>query len=547
LDDLIKKIHSDQIQRQYNKAYEAFSISIFSTDASGEGKSTSEINSHFIHSQLLIDCLIGMKSNSTDKIELISLCKKEYEGNNEELKILEEFEQNYSPIDALWWYTRQSFLYRLLNKALRVQNIDLLYLFRFFIRDIEQQLEDNKCSSSIRVYRGQLMSKDEVEILKNGRGKFISINSFLSTLLDRNLAMFFIRGSDISNDLERVFFEIDADPQLKNIKPFSNITSYSHFSNEKEVLFMIGSIFQLVHVDCDQNGIWIVRMNLCTSNNRQLKSLLEHLKSEYDDGENNLISFGDVLLKMDKFNDAQKYYQRCVQELSSNLKSIARCYHSRGVVAMRKNNLDSSLKWLNKSLQIKLQAFKSDDLTVAENYNSIGIAYQKKGDLDQAIKMFEKSLVIWKKALGDKCLQVAECYSAIGNIYQRKKMFSKALEYHRKALDINEIILPEYHTNVGISHISIANVHRYLEDYVRALKHANLAFEILQKSLPSQDSSIGWVFETIGLVYEKQGKLQESLSYLNKALDTYQQTLPITHYYITDVEKNIQRVSSQLE
>ncbi len=547
LDDLIKQILSEKIRRQHNKTDEAFSISIFSTSAAGEGQSTSEINGHFIHSQLLIDCLIRMKPNSIDKVELISLCKKQYEGNIEELKILKEFEQTYFSSRALWWYTRQSFLYRLLNKALRVQNIDLLFLFRFFIRDIERQLENNKCTSSIRVYRGQLISKDEVETLKNSIGEFISINSFLSTSLDRELALFFITGSDVSNDLERVFFEIDADPQLENIKSFSNITSYSYFPSEEEVLFMIGSIFQLVHIDRNQNGIWIVRMKLYTGDDHQLKSLLQYLKNEYDDEENTLISFGDILLKMGKFNDAEKYYHRCLQELPSDHKYIPRCYHSLGVVATQKNDLDSSLIWFYKSLEIKLQTLRSDDPEIANDYNSIGIAYRKKGELDQAIEMFEKALVSWTMALGDNSLQVADCYSDIGNVYQRKKMFLKALVYHRKVLNINEKYLPKYHSHLGSSHINIATAHRCLENYNLSLEHANLALEISQKSLPSQHQKIGWVFENIGLVYEQQGKLQESLSYLNKAVNIYRQTLSITHYYITDVEQNIQRVSSRLK
>ena len=50
---------------------------------------------------------------------------------------------------------------------------------------------------------------------------------------------------DSSDNIEQVLFEIDADPQLDNIKPFSNITSFSYFPNEEEVLFMIGSIFRL--------------------------------------------------------------------------------------------------------------------------------------------------------------------------------------------------------------------------------------------------------------------------------------------------------------
>jgi tetratricopeptide (TPR) repeat protein len=74
-----------------------------------------------------------------------------------------------------------------------------------------------------------------------------------------------------------------------------------------------------------------------------------------------------------------------------------------------------------------------------------------------------------------------------------------------------------------------------------------MALEIFQKSLPAQHQKIGWVFENIGLAYEQQSKLEEALSYLKKAVNTYRQTLPATHYYIIDVERNIQRVFSQLK
>ena len=78
-----------------------------------------------------------MKSTANDKNELISLCKQHYQGNSDESKIVKEFEREYSSDRTLWWYTRHSFLYRMLNKALRMQNIHLLFLFRFIIRDIE--------------------------------------------------------------------------------------------------------------------------------------------------------------------------------------------------------------------------------------------------------------------------------------------------------------------------------------------------------------------------------------------------------------------------
>ncbi len=94
------------------------------------------------------------KSNETDKQQLIALYKKNYQDSERNLRIVNEFEQKYTSDKALWWYTRESFLYRMLNKALRVQNIDLLFLFRFVIGDTWQQLKQNQCQSSVRVLRG---------------------------------------------------------------------------------------------------------------------------------------------------------------------------------------------------------------------------------------------------------------------------------------------------------------------------------------------------------------------------------------------------------
>ena len=37
---------------------------------------------------------------------------------------------------SLLWYTKDSFVYRKLNEALRLQNIDILFLFRFFFHSI---------------------------------------------------------------------------------------------------------------------------------------------------------------------------------------------------------------------------------------------------------------------------------------------------------------------------------------------------------------------------------------------------------------------------
>ena len=85
---------------------------------------------------------ISKSSSLNDKNELVSFCKQYYKTNHVQLMIIKEFEKDYSSERSLWWYTRHSFLSRLLNKALRTENIDIIFKFRFFIKELYRQLKN---------------------------------------------------------------------------------------------------------------------------------------------------------------------------------------------------------------------------------------------------------------------------------------------------------------------------------------------------------------------------------------------------------------------
>lgn len=57
------------------------------------------------------------------------IARKEYA---EDLNLIDQFERKYSSNDALTWYTRDCFLYRLLNKPLRLENVDAFVFILIF-------------------------------------------------------------------------------------------------------------------------------------------------------------------------------------------------------------------------------------------------------------------------------------------------------------------------------------------------------------------------------------------------------------------------------
>ncbi|CAF0992895.1 unnamed protein product [Rotaria sordida] len=544
---LVDKIRVERSKRCENQVNEPLSISMFQTNTYHE-QSNNTFNDHFIYSQLLIHTLLQLKPTKADKKKLIVLCKKKYNKIHNELKFIQEFHDNYSSDKALYWYTKDSFIYRMLNKALRTQNIDLLFFFRFFIHDIQHAIIKNQCTSPIRVYRSQLITKEEINLLKNSIGRLISINSFLSTTISRELAISYLNQSSSSstNDLEQVLFEIDAKPFNNSTKSFCFIKSNSSSQQMEEVLFTLGSIFRLINIHHQSDGLWIIRLSLCQDNDQQLNKIFQSFKTTENKERINILSFGNFLRKIGKLNEAEKYFTRLLNELSDNYQIIADCYYVLGCIAMEKNIYDRSLKLHQKSLEIKLKILKENDLSIADSYNIIGRIYFKKSDYKQAFSSYYQALIITIQTNGENNLNVALCYTNLGGIYQKQENYIDALECHQKALAIRQENLSVDQPDLGISHNNIAIIYICRSQYDLALEHYNISLKILQNTLHPLHPEIAVSYCGLGLIYEQKDQLEKALSYYNKTAIIYHQVLSSIHPDVIRIEQHIQRISSKL-
>ncbi|CAF1529349.1 unnamed protein product [Rotaria sp. Silwood1] len=353
LDELISGIQDDhKIQKMVE---EPLSINIFTTDM-GSNKSTTGLNGQFVFSQVLIECLLRLKYYEVDKKELIRRCKKQYEGNRNELSKIREFQKDYSSDKALWWYTRESFFYKTLNTVLRTKNIHLMFLFRTYMLDIYHQLKDFQAKDRLQLYRSQMISSDELINLEQCCGQFISVNSFFSTSTNEQKALSFLKRSHVTDNLKPILFEIIADPTVINTKPFADISQYSAFPNESEILFMLGSIFRLESVKRNSDDqVWIIRMVLSSDDEHDLKQVLMDMKEQLGGGETNLQTLGRLLSEMSRFDLAEKYFIRFLKQLSPDDPLLYDLYQDLGKLASQVNNLDKSMEWRQKAITLKKQ------------------------------------------------------------------------------------------------------------------------------------------------------------------------------------------------
>jgi tetratricopeptide (TPR) repeat protein len=501
-----------------------------------------ELNGEFLQTQLLIDCLSRMKATDNDKDELAVLCKKIYEENQNQQAIIDEFKNTYSSDQAIRWYTRDSFLYRILNKALRIQDTNLLFLFRFFILDIENQLKKNQYPSPVTLYRGQVISKEELKLFEDSTNKLISISSFFSTSLDSTVALSYIESNTNHENLQSVLFEIDADPSQNQSKPFAEIKSISYFPGEQEVLMMLGSVFRIDGVEYLTDTIKVIRMSLCNPNDQNLSLVFDYMKKKRGVGTVRLAMFGHVLIGMAKFNAAENHFKCLIKTFSPDHPDFPDCYQALGKIYCEKCDFDRSLEFLNISLNILCRESNLNKFRIGYVHTSIGEVYQKKSDTNQALKSFQQALNIFSEKLGDINENVAWCFNNIGIVYLLEKKYSEALKYLEKAFNLKKKLLPEKHPCLGNTYNNLGNVYCDLGNYDLALNHYQESYEIFQSSLTQQHPSIARVLKNIGVIHELKGEFSDALIYYNKALDLWQKILLPTHPDLLEIKQDKQRV-----
>lgn len=537
LNDLIERIRSERSKRNQNEVDEFFPLSIYQENT---------YNEQFIYSQLLMDLLLRLKPATHDRTRFLAHCKEQYREIDHELQLIEQFQNEYSPTNALNWYMKDSFLYRVLSRIVRLENLDHLFISRFVFQDISQAIGKNKCPSNIRVYRCQLLTKDEIRFLENSLGCLMSTNSFLSTSIYRDLVLVFLKQAATTDGLERVIIEIDANPAYTTLRPFGFIKSENSIRQTEEVVFTIGSIFRLMNIYQNEDGLWIVTLSLCTDNDQEIKEIFKPYQTKVKNEPYHLLSLGNFLRNIDQINEAENFFTRVLPELFGNNLSTADCYYALGNIAWEKKSYEISLNWHKKSLEIKSQILSNEDTSIADSYNSLAQVYFKKNDLEQALKFYISALNIIVKVHGENHLDVARYHTKIGEIYQKQEDYSRALDAYEKALVIRQKNYPASHSEVGISHNNLAIVYACTDQYDRALDHYNSALKILQTTLSRVHPEIAVSYCGLGLVYEQRSQLDIALSYYQKTADIYRQVYSSDHPDVIQIEKHIERILSKL-
>ncbi|CAF1148343.1 unnamed protein product [Adineta steineri] len=474
---------------------------------------TSE-SANFMWYQSILHVIPLMAKYCNSKTEMIRECRAEYHNDATEQKKINDFEQNYKPEKALWWYTYDSCIYRLLNTALRTQNIEIIFQFRFFINDLHKQisqlylkyLESHSSSTnhSLTVYRGQRMKIDEIQLLKRSVNQLISMNSFLSATTLKYLAEIFADTSDQLNKespLQSVLFTINICNMTKDTTPFAFIQSFSCCRDEEEVLFSIGAIFKVVSVEKD-NNVWHVNLQLCSQQNEFCQNLFDYMKSEIG-SEPSPISYGWFLYRMNEYDKVERYANILLKELPENDKEIGNVYNLLGLMYKAKNLLQQSIESYTKALErYRRTTLYSSSQAINTHYN-LGLAYLALGDNEKADEHQKQAEEKLKKLLKHHPMLTLATDSLKAKIHTAQDRYDSALQIFQRVLKKKNEILAASHPSIATTLNDMGTVYEKLSSYQKALDCFNQALDIYNKTLPSDHIDFAICFKNRGRIFEK--------------------------------------------
>ncbi|CAF1417907.1 unnamed protein product [Adineta steineri] len=487
-------------------------------------KDLSQESALFLLHQMLIYVLKQMSQDELSKKQMLDMCRDYYKNNKQELQKIEEFQNTYTREEAIEWYTDECFLYKLLNKALRTEDIELLFNFRFFIIDlcsaIEQENQVLKNRGTLTLYRGTQIPREEFEKIKENIGKTISTNGFLSTSRNIDVSLAFIPINSQSNDFTSVLFEIKANPLLKTVI-FADIGNKSRIEGEEEVLFNLNSLFKIVSVCFDSElSVWKVELNATDEGAEKVEEYLLFSKQQMEVS-SPLIYFGRLLLyELGQVDRAGKYFNMLLKSLPHDHSDIAAVYNYIGVVHYKRNELNLALKNYEIAYEMRRKQLSSNHPHIAGSLSNIGLIYKEKDDFNTALDYLQQALRVDENLHPGNNLQKAAGIENIGSVYTDKENFDTALTYLSCALDMYKHVLPDQHSDIARCLGGIGYVHKKKGNLDIALDYYQQQLNMEEQCLPFEHPKLsihlGWIIR----VYKKMNEI-------DKALDLCQQKLLI--------------------
>jgi tetratricopeptide (TPR) repeat protein len=494
-----------------------------------------------------------MSHDSVDaKNQLLKECRAIYRGNPAELSKIAEFERTYQACDAIHWYTKSCFLFRVINRAFRSENAFALYTLRYFIVDMCKSLQAMAATQplvAIHVFRGTILEKEEIE--KLNVDSLVATNGFLSCSLSRQVAESFIgidgqtgmSPSRSRNDkYQFLLLEIKIDPGTVGSMDVTvaNVSYQSAFREEDEVIFGLDTAFIVTEVEYDtQHYLWNIQMTVSSETAQLRQAYRTFINASLRDTTATCL-FGSNLADIwSNYSQATMYFHNLLRTLPIEHIDRPLLYYHLGRVYRFLGKYPKAIEYLRCAELLQRRLLPQSTYDYGSTLGALGAVYSEMGDSARAVRLHERAIAVHSgylprhdpdmafhaNRLAYACFQEQQYERALSilatmeTFFQPKMpaahpseaqvMHTKGLVYHalgnneltlecfQIALRMRESWLAEDHPSVARTCYQLALLHEERGEYIVAQEHAKRALRIQQLKLPHTHQERTWSQEVV--------------------------------------------------
>jgi tetratricopeptide (TPR) repeat protein len=499
----------DQLERDVNLFTYDFGaiLSVSSDDTS---------DSHFAYIQVLKDILLETDEKTDLKKNMLDFCREEYADNEIQLKFIDEFEQHFQSDDAVKWYTREeTFLFKMLTRAFRTPDPDILFKLRFFIQHLHRQLKPNVSTTPMIVYRTQLVSKEDFDKILNNQGGFLTFSQFLFANKNRITTKPTAETPFINSEYKSILFQMEIGTTI----PRMDIETIP-----QEIIITAATVFRISNVEQVNDETSIVKL---ISNDDISKAVHEITKSvrESARGPFPLLRMAKLMKQMEYMRHTEYFCLILMNDSTAANNETASLivgglFHSLCTFYYEQEQYDRALDQLHKSIEAYSRVLSLDDIKLTPTYNNMGSIYHKQGLEEQALQLHKKAYDIQVKSANPDPESVAAYAGNIASVLVKQGKYDEAIPYLQRDLQIRQRLHPNGDdTHLAVKYHNLAGAQFRVNKYNEALENYRKCLEIELKLHPSTHPTVAVTYYNMATALEGLGQLEEAIETIRKAIE----------------------------
>ena len=351
----------------------------------------------FITFQLSVDALQSAPDVICHNQNLSDRCSSLIDSGSksvDHLSILEmDADKNFS------WFINSSSSSAIINSFRQESSIQNLLDLQYIIKNIDRRFTSSSfITSSSTVYRVQLISKEDLQLINDNRKSLIAFHTYLLVSTDL-LTIRTIAREAVDRGLSVLVLQIEI-----------SAPAYVLQVDDCRSMFRFGGVFSIRSVSLGPDRVWYAQLKYADSNFQLIKQQLQfQMKIDHL----SWLTLGNYLGTFGYFDEGKSYYNHLIKVLPQDDRALSSVYNNMGLILAESNDVERAIEYLDMARKLLLKNFS----TAEHNSKSIPLK-----PLEQADEI-------------PRTINSCTIYEKMAEIYLSLSKREDALKYYRKALE----------------------------------------------------------------------------------------------------------------